>query len=476
MTTHGKRAVLLARQSLKKSPDSVSIAEQIESMKRYCADKGYVIVGIIQSENVRGTRERDQRADLTEIEALADDGQFDVLVVFKMDRLARYLRVQENVIYELERHQVSLESATEPIVNSVMGRQVLGMMAEQFSRDLSQRLTGVVAAHVRMGKHMGKAPLGYYRGDDDHLHINPDTSPAARDLFRWRMDGMGSPAIKTRLLDTYGRTLSEFSILRILGNPVYIGAVTGPNDLIVHNAHEPLIDRATWDAVQRSLAHRRAVKAKRESSYLEGLITCGCGRPMYLVRNTTNWQGKCFVNWKFRCRSTLGHGAHPCEQAVHSKSKRKVEAAVLAQLQDRMSFIAGQNVAALVAAAEANRSRRFPGWQRRQADLTAKLTKARQRQEAINEARLDGRMTRDEANRRYRALALEIAQAEAELAAGPPPVDPAQIDVLRFVATQLLGAGISELAATAPQELHVFLKQVGARVVLRDGVPVLEGV
>jgi DNA invertase Pin-like site-specific DNA recombinase len=45
--------------------------------------------------------------------------------------------VQENVIYELERHQVTLESATEPIVNSVMGRQVLGMMAEQFSRDLS---------------------------------------------------------------------------------------------------------------------------------------------------------------------------------------------------------------------------------------------------------------------------------------------------------------------------------------------------
>jgi hypothetical protein len=81
---------------------------------------------------------------------------------------------------------------------------------------------------------------------------------AARDLFRWRMDGMGSPAIKTLLLDTYGRTLSEFSILRILGNPAYIGAVTGPNELIVHNAHEPLIDRATWDAVQRSLAHRRA--------------------------------------------------------------------------------------------------------------------------------------------------------------------------------------------------------------------------
>jgi hypothetical protein len=102
------------------------------------------------------------------------------------------------------------------------------------------------------------------------------------------------------------------------------------------------------------------VKAKRESSYLEGIIFCGCGRPMYLVRNTTNWQGKCFVNWKFRCRSTLGHGAHPCEQAVHSKSKRKVEAAILEQLQTRIAIVAGQDVETLLAAAERQRSRLFP--------------------------------------------------------------------------------------------------------------------
>jgi DNA invertase Pin-like site-specific DNA recombinase len=470
-----KRAVLLARQSLKKSPDSVSIAEQIDSMQRYCAEKGYTVVGIIQSENIRGTRERDKRADLTEIEALADDGQFDVLVVYKMDRLARYLRVQENVIYELERHDVTLESATEPIVNSVMGRQVLGMMAEQFSRDLSQRLTGVVAAHVRMGKHMGKAPLGYCRGEDDHLHINPDTEQAARDLFRWRMDGMGSPAIKTRLLDTHGRTLSEFSILRILGNPAYIGAVTGPNELIVYNAHEPLIDRATWDAVQRSLAHRRAVKAKRESSYLEGMIFCGCGRPMYLVRNTTNWQGKCFVNWKFRCRSTLGNGAHPCEQPVHSKSKRKVEAAILEQLQTRIAIVAGQDMETLLAAAERQRSRLFPGWQRKQTELNSKIIRNRQKQEAINEARLDNRMSREDANRRYRALDAEIIAAEQELAAGPTPVDPEQIARLSFGAKQLQSADVSRVAANAPKELHLFLKRIGARVVLRDGAPILEG-
>jgi DNA invertase Pin-like site-specific DNA recombinase len=470
-----KRAVLLARQSLKKSPDSVSIAEQIDSMKRYCAEKGYSIGGIIQSENIRGTRERDKRADLTEIEALADDGQFDVLIVYKMDRLARYLRVQENVIYELERHDVTLESATEPIVNSVMGRQVLGMMAEQFSRDLSQRLTGVVAAHVRMGKHMGKAPLGYCRGDDDHLHINPDTEQAARDIFRWRMGGMGSPAIKTQLQNKYVLKMSEFSILRILGNPAYIGAVTGPNDLIVYNAHEPLIDRATWDAVQRSLAHRRAVKAKRESSYLEGIIFCGCGRPMYLVRNTTNWQGKCFVNWKFRCRSTLGHGARPCEQPVHSKSKRKVEAAILAQLRERIAIVAGQDVETLIAAAERQRSRRYPGWQRKQTDLNSKIRRNRQKQDAINEARLDNRMSRDDANRRYRALDAEIIAAEQELAAGPKPVDPEHMQRLSSGAKQLQSADVGRVAAFTPQELHLFLKRIGARVVLRDGAPILEG-
>jgi hypothetical protein len=368
-----------------------------------------------------------------------------------------------------------LESATEPIVNSVMGRQVLGMMAEQFSRDLSQRLTGVVAAHVRMGKHMGKAPLGYCRGDDDHLHINPDTEQAARDVFQWRMDGMGSPAIKTLLLDTYGRTLSEFSILRILGNPAYIGAVTGPNELIVHNAHEPLIDRATWDAVQRSLAHRRAIKAKRESSYLEGIIFCGCGRPCYLVTTSTTWNGRHYQNWKFRCRSTLGNGVHACEQPVHSMSMHKVEAAILEQMQARIAIVAGQDVETLIAAAERQRSRMFPGWQRKQAELNSKIVRNKQKQDAINEARLDNRMSREEANRRYRALDAEIVTAEQELVAGPTPVDPEHMQRLSDGAKQLQSADVGRVAAFTPKELQQFLKRIGARVVLRDGVPVLEG-
>lgn len=470
-----KRAVLLARQSLKKTADSVSIAEQIESMKRYCAEKGHAIVGVIESENVRGTREREQRADLTEIEALADDGEFDVLIVYKIDRLARYLRVQENVIYELERHRVSLESSTEPIVNSVMGRQVLGMMAEQFSRDLSQRLTGVVAAHVRMGKHMGKAPLGYCRGDDDHLQVNPETEQAARDLFQWRLEGHGAPAIRERLWHNYGIRISDQGVLRWLENPVYIGAVTGPHDLIVHNAHEPLIERAVWDAVQRSLGRRRASRAKRASSWLEGLIFCGCGQPCYLIYSATRWQGKQFIAWKFRCRSAGGDHRQPCAQPIHSMSKKKVEKVILAQLRARISAIAGEDVAALIATAERQRSRLYPGWQRKQADLTAKVAKAKQRQDAINEARLDHRMTREEANRRYRLLESEIVQAEHELAAGPKPVDPRQVEYLHAAATQMLSGDLGYLAAVAPQELQRFLKEIGAQVVFRDGIPTLEG-
>jgi hypothetical protein len=129
----------------------------------------------------------------------------------------------------------------------------------------------------------------------------------------------------------------------------------------------------------------------------------------------------------------------------------------------------------LVAAAERQRSRLFPGWQRRQTDLTAKVAKAKQRQEAINEARLDNRMTRDDANRRYRLLETEIIQAEQELAAGPKPVDPRQVEYLHRAATHLLSGDLGQLAALAPKELQVFLKQMGARVVFRDGVPVLEG-
>jgi hypothetical protein len=117
----------------------------------------------------------------------------------------------------------------------------------------------------------------------------------------------------------------------------------------------------------------------------------------------------------------------------------------------------------------------FPGWQRRQAELNSKIIRNRQKQEAINEARLDNRMTREEANRRYRALDAEIIAAEQELAAGPTPVDPEQIQRLSFGAKQLQSADVGRVAAFTPEELHLFLKRIGARVVLRDGAPILEG-
>jgi hypothetical protein len=107
--------------------------------------------------------------------------------------------------------------------------------------------------------------------------------------------------------------------------------------------------------------------------------------------------------------------------------------------------------------------------------LNAKIRRNRQKQEAINEARLDNRMSREEANRRYRALDAEIVTAEQELAAGPTPVDPEHIARLSFGAKQFQSADVGRVAANAPEELHLFLKRIGARVVLRDGVPVLEG-
>src|SRR5262249_48789330 len=61
--------------------------------------------------------------------------------------------------------------------------------------------------------------------------------------------------------------------------------INAPEDVIRSRERlfEPLIDRATWDAVQKKLRARQKIKfvPKNPAMYLSGLVVCaGCGQPM----------------------------------------------------------------------------------------------------------------------------------------------------------------------------------------------------
>jgi DNA invertase Pin-like site-specific DNA recombinase len=79
--------------------------------------------------------------------------------------------------------------------------------------------------------------------------------------------------------------------------------------------YDPLVDEATWDAVQRKLAQRKArPKAPRKpEEFLQGLVYCaGCGREMYVRQLKSPKSGKCRdgfrgTRYQFYCSSYQSH-------------------------------------------------------------------------------------------------------------------------------------------------------------------------
>ena len=89
----------------------------------------------------------------------------------------------------------------------------------------------------------------------------------------------------------------------MLGNRVFIGATVrgeNPSGRFAHvmdgvklteNTHPAIIDRATWEKVQKKkfVRTRHTTGASGEGKPLAGLLFCGdCGSPMYCDTNATS--------------------------------------------------------------------------------------------------------------------------------------------------------------------------------------------
>jgi DNA invertase Pin-like site-specific DNA recombinase len=301
VTAGGRRVLLLLRQSLTRS-DSISIPVQRDTLTRHYQAKGWTVVDALAAENTRGWREK--RDDLDDAKARAARGEYDVLAAWSIDRFARNVRILETLCHDLARFGVTIDSYNEPWANEPFMRQIAAALAEKFSSDLRRRMTETVTWKVSEGHHQGAAPLGLVRTDDDRLAPGADAD-AARLAFRLRLEGRGSPSIARELRERFGIVVPAESVVRLLRNPAYAGGVTGPGGLVVWDAHEPIVDRATWEAAQALIDSRRGGRGA-QASWLERLVWCGCEKPMYLVTRASRHHSRLYAYPIFRCRRTLG--------------------------------------------------------------------------------------------------------------------------------------------------------------------------
>lgn len=229
-----------------------------------------------------------------------ENGEVDVVVVYKIDRLSRSLGDFTDLSKLFERYNVSFVSVTQQIdTSNAAGRMMLNILMSfaQFEREMtSDRIRDKIYATRKKGLWSGgMIPFGY-KTVDKRLVPDPVTAPVVRHVFARYAESASAKLVASELQKKFGpRTFGSkkggdptwrmMHVYRILRNPVYKGELlhraTGE---IFHGLHEPLVDAALWEDCRRILDESAGLQpsAHRETvAILKGLVRCGhCGGAM----------------------------------------------------------------------------------------------------------------------------------------------------------------------------------------------------
>lgn len=229
-----------------------------------------------------------------------ENGEVDVVVVYKIDRLSRSLGDFTDLSKLFERHNVSFVSVTQQIdTSNAAGRMMLNILMSfaQFEREMtSDRIRDKIYATRKKGLWSGgMIPFGY-KTVDKRLVPDPVTAPIVRHVFARYAESASAKLVASDLQKKFGpRTFGSkkggdttwrmMHVYRILRNPVYKGELlhraTGE---VFHGLHEPLVDAALWEDCRRILDESAGLQpsAHRETvAILKGLVRCGhCGGAM----------------------------------------------------------------------------------------------------------------------------------------------------------------------------------------------------
>jgi len=268
-----------------------------------------------------------------------DMGYISVVMVKDLSRLGRdYVTVGHYTDNYFPEHNVRF-IAVNDMVDSDEGENEIApfknVMNEMYARDISRKVRSAHRIRGNMGEPLSQPPYGYMKSPENKKKwiIDTEAAEVVRDIYRMCLDGMGNESIARELqnrevlipmaywqskgLNRGGKKTQpnpykwcKTTVQKILAQQEYCGDVINfktysknfknktridnpvENWKIFRDVHEPIIDRDTWETVQKLTARtkRRAPKKENARKHIfSGLIRCAdCGSNMSYHTNTVN--------------------------------------------------------------------------------------------------------------------------------------------------------------------------------------------
>lgn len=305
--------------------EGYSLAAQEDRCRQFIESQGWQYTGVYKDD---GYSAKDlKRPAMQQVLADVKEKAFDVLVVYRLDRLVRSATDLHYILELLDKHNVMFKSTTETFdTTTATGRlfiSIIGLIAQWERENLAERVKVGMERRAREGKRLGGfAPYGYQIDPDGKLIIDEYEASVVRRIFEL-YPKMGHRKIASILnsegIKTIGGSMwMGKNIKYILENPVYVGHTrwnyneksntAKTNEIVIYeNTHEPIIDPETFEETQQILKERsKAPTAAATSKYaFSGVLNCArCGYSF--VGNTVKHKHR--IAHKYRCRGRLTYG------------------------------------------------------------------------------------------------------------------------------------------------------------------------
>lgn len=243
----------------------------------------------------------DNRPDFQRMIRDSTKEQFEVIIVWKLDRFARNRYDSAHYKAILKRNNVRVVSATEAISQGPEGiilESLLEGMAEYYSAELAEKvLRGMKENAYNCKFNGGTIPYGYYVDDEKHLQIESKTAMIVREVFELYDNGMTMKEItdtlnRKGLRNRKGNPFTISVVSKMLTNRRYIGEYKF-KEIVVEDGIPAIISKNLFESVNKKLEANRKKPARKKSPD-EYLLTTKlyCGKCMSFMvgeSGTSRW-------------------------------------------------------------------------------------------------------------------------------------------------------------------------------------------
>lgn len=316
---------------------------------------------------------------------LIDDieiGLVSAVMVKDLSRLGRdYVSVGNYTDSYFPEHNVRFIAVNDAIDSDEGESEIApfkNILNEMYARDISKKIRSSHRLRGSMGEPLSQPPYGYTKSLENKKKwiIDPEAATVVKSIFKMCLDGKGNETIARELQENkvlipmaYWRSKGlnrggkktqtdpykwcKTTIQKILSQQEYCGDIINfktysksfknkrrienskENWAVFKNVNEPIIDRETFETVQKfiSKTKRRAPKKENgERSIFNGLIYCGdCHSKMRYHTSTSNKEIHYFtcsdnkVDYRGKCPGRHYVRADALEEVVKLELRRLVE-------------------------------------------------------------------------------------------------------------------------------------------------------